>query len=187
MRMSQTVLLVVLFILLGLTVSACLCIIPQQRRHTGTERFTMHQLQAAPTCGVHTCGALDPVSDPAYNMQQIAKQSILLEEHIAEHAKRCKDCIIKHFLHIIGLAEEAVWLAVRDFREYPYLEDAPTFYNQQMERWLVHQEDEAVLSEILSELRTMRKSIIQVYYIQASSSKQQQPAPHAHHAQQQQH
>ena len=33
-------------------------------------------------CDVKSCGALDPVSNPAYNMQQIVKQSILLEEHL---------------------------------------------------------------------------------------------------------
>ena len=53
------------------------------------------------TCDIHTCGALDPVSNPAYNMQQIVKQSILLEEHITNKNKRCRDCITKHFLHII--------------------------------------------------------------------------------------
>ena len=51
-----------------------------------------------------TCDALDPVSDPRYNMQQIIKQSILLEEHLTNKNKRCRDCITKHFLHIIGLA-----------------------------------------------------------------------------------
>ena len=58
-------------------------------------------------CNVKSCGALDPVSNPAYNMQQIVEQSILLEEHITNKNKRCRDCITKHFLHIIGLAEEA--------------------------------------------------------------------------------
>jgi len=57
------------------------------------------------TCDKISCGALDPVSDPKYNMQQIVKQSILLEEHLINKNKRCRDCITKHFQHIIRLAE----------------------------------------------------------------------------------
>ena len=44
-----------------------------------------------------TCDSLDPVSDPRYNMQQIIKQSILLEEHLTNKNKRCRDCITKTF------------------------------------------------------------------------------------------
>ena len=51
-------------------------------------------------CDIVSCGALDPVSNPAYNFQQIVKQSILLEEHITNKNKRCRDCITKHFLHL---------------------------------------------------------------------------------------
>jgi hypothetical protein len=58
----------------------------------------------------HSCGDIDPVMDPVYNMKEIVKQSIVLEEHINHERKRCKDCITKHFLHIVGLAEEAVSL-----------------------------------------------------------------------------
>ena len=58
-------------------------------------------------CDSRTCGATDPVSDPAYNMREVAKQSILLEEHLTIDAKFCVDCVTKHFLHIIGLANEA--------------------------------------------------------------------------------
>ena len=63
------------------------------------------------SCDKKSCGALDPVSDPKYNMQQIVKQSILLEEHLINKNKRCRDCITKHFQHIIGLSEEAQMLA----------------------------------------------------------------------------
>ena len=45
------------------------------------------------------------------------KSSILLEEHLANKNKRCRDCITKHFLHIIGLAEEAQMLAKQAYDE----------------------------------------------------------------------
>ncbi len=31
------------------------------------------------------CGAIDPVSDPAYNMRNLIKQTILLEEHLGKY------------------------------------------------------------------------------------------------------
>lgn len=72
------------------------------------------------TCSKDTCGAVDPVNEPAYNMQNIVKQSILVEEHIAEKNKYCLSCIVKHFQHIIGLSEEAIWMAGKNIDKYPY-------------------------------------------------------------------
>jgi len=37
--------------------------------------------KSAGSCSA-SCDSIDPVSDPRYNMQQIIKQSILLEEHL---------------------------------------------------------------------------------------------------------
>lgn len=51
-----------------------------------------------------------PVMDPLYNMREICKQSILLEDHLFQKKKRCKDCCIKHQLTIEALAEEAITL-----------------------------------------------------------------------------
>lgn len=67
----------------------------------------------AGSCGGHSgsCGATDPVLDPRYNLVQIAKQCVLLEEHLLIEAKYCQDCCAKHLLHINGLAEEAEGLA----------------------------------------------------------------------------
>ena len=52
-------------------------------------------------CSLDMCSAIDNVNDPAYNMKSVIKQTILLEEHLAEDNKYCKPCISKHFLHII--------------------------------------------------------------------------------------
>lgn len=51
-----------------------------------------------------------PVLDPCFNMREICKQSILLEDHLFQESRRCTDCIKKHFLTIEGLAEEAITL-----------------------------------------------------------------------------
>ncbi len=48
--------------------------------------------------------------DPKHNMREIAKQLILLEDHMAHKNKRCVDCITKHFLMVEALLEEAITL-----------------------------------------------------------------------------
>ena len=50
------------------------------------------------------------ITDPLFNLREIAKQLILLEDHLGHENKRCPDCIQKHLLTIEALAEEAVSL-----------------------------------------------------------------------------
>lgn len=107
-------------------------------------------------CDGHTCNALDPVMDPKYNMQQIVKQSILLEEHINNERKRCTDCITKHFLHIIGLAEEAVSLDP-DAECY---KSVPETYSAIFDAWREDNSDHNVPKE----LRKMRKKLMVDYF-----------------------
>ena len=126
---------------------------------------TKTQEHFSEVCKKETCGAIDPVSDPAYNMKEIAKQSILLEEHLAEMNKRCLDCIAKHFLHIIGLSEEAMMLCSRNFVDYPHLDQSQEFYQDLFNTWLAHKDDESVITNILEELRAKRKAIIHTYYL----------------------
>lgn len=51
---------------------------------------------------------------PYQNMRDIIKQLALLEDHLFQPQKRCKDCIRKHFLTIEALAEECVTLCRPD-------------------------------------------------------------------------
>jgi dGTP triphosphohydrolase len=72
------------------------------------------------SCACHRAGydgsvahpdiTLQPVMNPLFNLREICKQSLLLEDHLAQPSKRCNDCINKHFLTIEALAEEAVSL-----------------------------------------------------------------------------
>lgn len=118
------------------------------------------------SCDIHSCGALDPVSDPKYNMQQIVKQSILLEEHLTNKNKRCRDCITKHFLHIIGLAEEAQMLATNNIDKYPLINECVIMYNELFEKWTNSCKDpnEHVILDCCNKLRLMRKKLIIIYY-----------------------
>ena len=116
-------------------------------------------------CDAHSCKNMDPVSDPKYNMQQIVKQSILLEEHLANKNKRCRDCITKHFLHIIGLAEEAQMLATNKIDQYPLIPECVELYNRLFKKWLKEGDyGETGILYCCDELRTMRKRLIAVYF-----------------------
>jgi len=46
------------------------------------------------------------ISDPRFNVREIAKQLILLEQHLLEKGKYCPDCITKHILTVEALADE---------------------------------------------------------------------------------
>ena len=111
------------------------------------------------------CGAEDPVSDPAYNMREICKQSILLEEHLVEKPKHCKDCISKHFLHIIGLSEEAQCLAGSRISEYPLMASNARFYNTLFEKWLKDRDGERNQHQVEDQLRARRKQLVQWYVL----------------------
>lgn len=115
-----------------------------------------------------TCDSLDPVSDPRYNMQQIIKQSILLEEHLTNKNKRCRDCITKHFLHIIGLSEEAQMLATNKIEDYPLVNESVNLYNELFKIWVKNKnmngKDESYILYCTNKLRDHRKQLIVLYF-----------------------
>jgi len=127
----------------------------------GEENYEFTEKDNGESCKKNGCDSIDPVSDPKYNMRQIIKQSILLEEHLANKNKRCRDCITKHFSHIIGLAEEAVMLACSDVNSYPYMLECPDYYNDLFNSWL---HDTYSSLEVCKKLRTKRKELIATYF-----------------------
>ena len=58
----------------------------------------------------HNEDGLLPVMDPSFNLREICKQCVLLEDHLTHDDKRCTDCCTKHFLTLEALAEEALTL-----------------------------------------------------------------------------
>lgn len=122
---------------------------------------------AAGSCSTG-CDSIDPVSDPRYNMQQIIKQSILLEEHLTNKNKRCRDCITKHFLHIIGLAEEAQMLATNKIDKYPLINQSVILYNELFKIWIKNKnlngKDETYVLYCTDKLREHRKQLIVIYF-----------------------
>ena len=53
---------------------------------------------------------LYPIMETRFNIREIAKQMILLEQHLANPKLRCPDCILKHSYTIEGLIDESVCL-----------------------------------------------------------------------------
>jgi hypothetical protein len=94
---------------------------------------------------------------PSYNMMQVAKQSVLLEEHLNDPRKRCRDCIKKHFLHIVGLAEEAVTLERSHRRaEVDYMHSVARRYDDLFGRW----RDGADPKQVADGARALRKEVM---------------------------
>ncbi len=137
-------------------------------------KFSHHQ-QHQGSCNIHTCGAIDPVSNPEYNMKEIITQCILLEEHLTIDNKFCLDCCVKHILHCYGLANEAVMLAGNKINQYPMMKEAPLFfisiYNDFMENVYHHQNKQRRL-DIATKLRHYRKKLVQIYILNKNKDKQ---------------
>lgn len=96
-----------------------------------------------------------PVMDPLFNMREICKQSILLEDHLFQKKKRCKDCCIKHQLTIEALAEEAITLDKdRKCEDLYYLPDRI----RELQKDFVNGREP---TEIAQEYRKVRKSLMQ--------------------------
>jgi len=85
---------------------------------TPVEKFYMEKAppRRTPINNIKSCSAtgacskLDPVLEPKYNLKEVIKQFILLEDHLSHAKKRCLDCIRNHSYYIEGLLEEAITL-----------------------------------------------------------------------------
>lgn len=60
-------------------------------------------------CGSKKFGSLS-LLDPKFNLREVCKHCVLLEDHLFQREKRCNDCIKKHLLTMEAFLEEAVTL-----------------------------------------------------------------------------
>lgn len=114
-------------------------------------------------CNPHSCGAVDPVSNPDYNMTEVITQSILLEDHLENKRRNCHDCIFKHMLFIQGLVHENVCLAGNTVDKYPYMKECPEVYKRIFDMWRNNKDDDKNKQNVLTELRAMRKKLMEAY------------------------
>lgn len=115
------------------------------------------------TCTKEFCGAIDDVTNPAYNMKNVIMQSILLEEHLAEDRKYCKQCVCKHILHIIGLCTEGLMMAGSDETKYPFMKESIDFYENVYKVWSENKDNDKVRKHLCSKLRDWRKKLMKQY------------------------
>lgn len=89
---------------------------------------------------------------PLFNLREICKQSVLLEDHLNNPRKRCSDCIRKHFLTIEALFEEAISLDVEGKWAVQF-DGKADFVRRLQERWM----DGIEPTKLAQSLREMRK------------------------------
>lgn len=100
-----------------------------------------------------------PVLDPCFNMREICKQSILLEDHLFQANKRCTDCIKKHFLTMEGLSEEAITLDKKN--EYNLSKyELPEFLRKLQKQFLNNEDPESIAQQ----LRQVRKPLMAKFF-----------------------
>lgn len=116
-------------------------------------------------CDIGKCGLdnLYPILDPKFNMREIAKQCLLLEDHLNNIKKRCFDCIRKHFLTIDAFLEEAVSLE-KDNNNRNYYRSLFTEWVKLEKQYAVLPLDSNNLDDISKKVRLFRKPLIEKYF-----------------------
>ena len=102
--------------------------------------------------------SLLPVLDCQFNLREICKQSILLEEHLTQPEKRCTDCCIKHFLALEGLSEEAISLD-KEQKGPSIMKDLPTLIRSIQKQWYLDPDKNS--HSCSQQLRSIRKSLME--------------------------
>lgn len=92
---------------------------------------------------------------PRFNLREIAKQMILLEDHLTHPYKHCPDCIRKHLLTIEAFAEEAV--ALDTVGIYRHLAGRIA---ESARHWMEDFSDDRPLPDIGQDVRKMRKNLV---------------------------
>jgi hypothetical protein len=105
-----------------------------------------------------SCSNLLPVLDPMFNMREMCKQIILLEDHLFQKEKRCHDCICKHFLTIEALAEEAITLDKTS--KYPELVNLPQKIRTITKKYISNHKDPKQPALTGQDLRVLRKNFM---------------------------
>ena len=141
-------------------------------RHVMAKHMGGHRGGKRASFAVNNGGEIDDVNNPVYNALQLIKQSVLLEEHLNNPRKRCGACIVKHFSHLDGLAEEAVSLAGEKVAEFPLLGECPQTYQSAFAAWRKCRNNpknvDGTCREVADRLRKMRRELTKTYVLDGS-------------------
>jgi len=121
--------------------------------------------EIAAKCSADTCGSesLHPILDPQFNMREVAKQCLLLEDHLNNIKKRCFDCIRKHFLIVDGLIEEAIGLEQDTPKRAEYRRMYISWLNFE-KRYSEAPLDSDNLDGISKNIRVFRKPLVEKHF-----------------------
>ncbi len=111
------------------------------------------------------------IFEPSHNGREIAKQLVLLEDHIITPPRHCPDCIRKHLLTAEALAEEAVGLA-RQQQDRRYFQGIAREVRD-LSRGYVAKADRGELQQAAREIRKR----LSKHSFDAIGSAQKAPAP----------
>ena len=154
--------LIILFIIIGVY-SVYATYFSNKNNTEGFENTNKPEEKSEPTC--QSCGPnsakpkLLPILDPLYNMRELCKQSILLEDHLTQERKKCEDCITKHALAIEALAEEACSLD-KENKYNKILEPLPDKCRRLQRKYLEGEDPH----DVAQEYRQIRKELQPLCY-----------------------
>lgn len=100
-----------------------------------------------------------PLNSALFNMREIAKQLILLEDHLTDDDKYCDDCIRKHLMAVEAYAEEALNLEPGGMWAARSKDIA-----LQARRFMVRYVDGDARILLASDVRMMRKDLVALIY-----------------------
>ena len=103
--------------------------------------------------------------DPEFNLREIAKQMLLLEEHLFHPHKLCPDCVRKHLLTIEALADEMAALIDTSVVTVPDTTDLrrEAFRrSDEAKQWLSDFHDGALPQDIGLYVRQSRKELVKL-------------------------
>lgn len=107
---------------------------------------------------LHLGGDRAGLYEPIFNFREIAKQLILLEDHLAHPYKTCLDCVRKHLMTIEALAEEATTLDTQGILQGSLGSISETLA-ELARKWLENVQDGRPLQDIGHDVRRLRKDL----------------------------
>lgn len=106
-----------------------------------------------------------PVMNPNQNLHDVVKQIILLEQHLFDPKRRCKDCIRKHFATIEALLEETYSLICngRELTKNVNLQELIDQFRELHILWFDNISNDAEISKLTCKIRYLRKGLMEGY------------------------
>lgn len=135
------------------------------RESSARTQVPVSKCSAANSSGSGGCSNnpdLYPVHTASFNLREVIKNMLLLEDHLFHPKKRCVECISKHFLLIEGLAEEAVTLQADDKSVPKAMKLLAEHIRKVHAEYLARHESDSTNVAVAGNIRTVRKYLMRV-------------------------